>query len=37
MSAVRRVARPNEVDGEHEHMEGEGDGDVEAESQQVHE
>jgi len=25
MSGVRRVARPNEVDGEHEHMEGEGD------------
>jgi hypothetical protein len=35
MSAVRRVARPNEVDGEYEHMEGEGD--VEEESQQVHE
>jgi len=25
MSAVRRVAHPDEVDGEHEHMEGEGD------------
>jgi len=35
MSAVRRVAHPDEVDGEHEHMEGEGD--VEEESQQVHE
>jgi hypothetical protein len=35
MSAVRRVARPNEVDGEYEHMEGEGD--VEEERQQVHE
>jgi hypothetical protein len=31
MSAIRRVARPNEVDGEYEHMEGEGD--VEEESQ----
>lgn len=35
MSAARRVAHPDEVDGEHEHMEGEGD--VEEESQQVHE
>ena len=35
MIAVRRVAHPDEVDGEHENMEGEGD--VEEESQQVHE
>jgi hypothetical protein len=35
MSVVRRVARPNEVDGEYENMEGEGD--VEEERQQVHE
>jgi hypothetical protein len=35
MSAVRRVACPNEEDGEHERMKEEGD--VEEESQKVHE
>lgn len=33
MSAVRRVAHPDQVDGEHEHMEG----DLEEDSQQVDE